>query len=162
MTCHFLFIPRMQRATVYIAGINKLDLLTALWDAQDMDSIPCSRLSYDGFFNMDAAKRALRKKNCTIVVLCGRMIMADLSGDWASPDEYDKYAGQGVFARVVSEQHAKQAERDRKPRCPVASAFGYGVFEPIDDEPLVYGKPETLQCTYCNLLLRDHLPPIKK
>lgn len=91
----------MDAGEIDITGIPKKDLLYALWSGQVVAGF------FHGFpqqmhpgFDWVAAEKAASKG--WIDYFAGKAIKADISGDSVSPRLYDRDAGQGAFAKVVS------------------------------------------------------------
>ena len=95
---------------VNIAGINKVDLLYALWTnmSPSIPTIYASLLNNntrDILFNRELAKLAVLDY---IDYFQGRCIKLDLSKDDVDTFLYDRDAGYGAFQRIVSELISKQ------------------------------------------------------
>ena len=91
--------------TVDIRGLDKMDLLEKLWDNQ----VPAGYFRmFDAptpMFDVDEALAELTSRGALdmgVDYICGRAIKVDLMGDDVNPRMYDRDAGEGTFARVVS------------------------------------------------------------
>jgi alkylated DNA repair dioxygenase AlkB len=114
-------------ANVNIEGINKMDLLKALWDNSDPARF------YDSFkmipppFGHDIAKDAIKEY---IDHFSGRMIKCDLSGNIAMTYAYDRDYGKGKFQAIVdtlkrTDKHATDV---------IGDSTGFQKFKLGDDE----------------------------
>ena len=89
---------------VDISGLNKVDLLEALWN-NAQSAIYYQRYEFGigndrpPSFSRDGEEISDVKKY--IDYFDGRCIRTDISGDSANPSGYDKEWGQGAFRRVV-------------------------------------------------------------
>jgi hypothetical protein len=81
---------------INIEGIDKLELLHALWNRQ----IAPNNGFYKPPFSKDAAIIVI--KNGEIDYFCGKAIKMDLSSDVVEPRLYDRDAGKGAFMEVLN------------------------------------------------------------
>jgi len=83
---------------IYIAHLNKVDLLRALWQ----NSSPAHFFTYMPHMapHFDECE-AITAVKSYIDYFCGRMIKCNLSGDTVDPWQYDMDVGNGAFERVV-------------------------------------------------------------
>jgi hypothetical protein len=84
---------------VDISGVDKLQLLKALWSSQKTASFFTNIPSMAPAFDESAASAAIARGH--IDYFSGRAIKADLSGDVAQPYLYDRDAGPGAMQRIV-------------------------------------------------------------
>jgi hypothetical protein len=84
--------------SINIAGIDKVELLRALWEG----SSPARFFAMSGFpapsFDNESAKEAVEKY---IDYYDGRCIKSDISGDKVDPWLYNRDAGEGKFEKIV-------------------------------------------------------------
>lgn len=87
-----------KNTTIDIFGIDKVELLRALWEnAQSQESFRTSNISPQ-MFDTERAKTLV----CgPISSFDGRVIAADISGNYVNSSGYDRAHGTGEFARVV-------------------------------------------------------------
>lgn len=86
-------------AEIDISGVDKVELLKAMWTAQKPAAFfSLYRVKAPGFDD-EAAEDATKKY---IDYFSGRAIKSDLSGDTVNPFGYDRDAGQGTLAKIIS------------------------------------------------------------
>lgn len=85
---------------VNISGVNKVELLRELWTHAKPVAALGNRPAAPAEFDAEEAKRAISAG--MINVFCGRCIKTDLSRGTADPRLYDRDAGAGVFAKIVT------------------------------------------------------------
>jgi hypothetical protein len=85
---------------VDISGVDKLQLLEALWSNQKTASFFTNPPQLAPGFDHSAATAAIARGY--IDYFCGRAIKADLSGDYVIPYLYDRDAGPGALQRIVT------------------------------------------------------------
>jgi hypothetical protein len=74
------------------------------------------------------------------------------------PGLYDRDLGAGTFRRVVDglragKAAAKEPMKPKGYKCPT----GGGKFSPYGDE-MIPGNPDTVLCSQCPMMLRQHTP----
>jgi len=95
-------------ATVDISGLDKGKLLYCLWKGQMVAGFfTASGISPPDFDKSTADKAALSY----IDYFKGRAIKTDLSGDTVDPWLYDRDAGKGSFAKIVTAMRAATATK---------------------------------------------------
>jgi hypothetical protein len=85
---------------INISGLDKVKLLHELWNRQIVASYFAINGATPPAFDEEAAIDAVKKP---IDYFSGRLIKADLSQDNVNPGQYDRDAGEGRFARIVSD-----------------------------------------------------------
>lgn len=93
----------MNSDTVDISGLDKVELLHALWRGQVVANFYGGGMSPS--FNIDHAKKAVTGY---IDYFSGRAMKTNLSGNTAEPRLYNRDAGAGAFERIVSEMRKQQ------------------------------------------------------
>lgn len=85
---------------VDISGIEKRDLLKALW----MNSNSASFFTLSGTSPPDLSEKDIDKaiEKRRIDYLCGRVIKMDISGDTVDPWNYDRNNGNGSVQKIVN------------------------------------------------------------
>jgi hypothetical protein len=89
-------------APINIAGINKVELLHALWKASKVAPFyaSCDAVGLKvPNFDLDKAGKAVHDY---IDYFQGRLIKMDLSGDTLDPSGYDRDLGAGAVARAIA------------------------------------------------------------
>ena len=100
----------MQAATVSIEGLDKVEVLRALWHAQN----PA------GFFEMTGAPSPTFEDPSSAILRlyidyhCGRAIKANLSGNSFNPFLFDRDAGAGAAARAIAALRVATTEAGRE------------------------------------------------
>ena len=84
-----------------ISGINKHNLLYNLWRNSKNVSFFIFKKVDSAQYDENAARKCLQ--NGYIDYCCGRVIKANLSGDFACPLRYDRRNGEGAFQAVVNQ-----------------------------------------------------------
>ena len=82
--------------SIDIRGLNKVNLLEALWNATDY--VGFNRNLPDFKFDRQEASTAVLDP---IDYFCGKPMKCKLSGDSFNPDGYDRDAGRGKAAEIV-------------------------------------------------------------
>lgn len=86
--------------TVNIQGLDKVELLHALWSNQKSASFfTMSGIPSPQFDHQEANTAVLER----IDYFCGRAIKCDLSKNEVDPGLYDRDAGQGTFEKIVNQ-----------------------------------------------------------
>ena len=89
---------------VDITGLDKVELLRNLW----LNMTPALFFSFSGMpvpeFDSKLASNAILTY---IDYFCGRCIKTNLSHDFADPHLYDRDAGTGSFAKIVTKMRFK-------------------------------------------------------
>ncbi len=93
---------------VDISGLDKVDLLEALWNNADpgCDLWILNSAHSAPSFSRDGKEMAAVKRY--IDCFNGRCIKTDISGDSANPNHYDRDWGQGAFRSVVDEMRVRE------------------------------------------------------
>lgn len=139
-------------ALVDIRGVDKVELLRALW----MSKTPAAYLVLNGMEipEFDNSKADIAVK-AHIDYFCGRCIKADISGDFVDAHMYDKSGEATKFVEIVNlVRIGITTFRPVKPmivRCP----DGSGIFCKYD-EPLILGNPGSVPCGNCMYTLQHH------
>lgn len=81
-----------------IAGLDKLELMRQLWEAQQIDGMVFAFAKVEPEWNDAAARLALDQP---ILFFRGRMIGMDLSKNEVDPSKYDAIIGPGTAVGVV-------------------------------------------------------------
>lgn len=90
---------------VDISGIDKVQLLRALWEKSSPALFFKSGLIPAPVFDETLALEVASTK---IDYFCGRCIKSDLSGDLVSPRLYDRDTHPGAFAEIVASLRSKK------------------------------------------------------
>lgn len=130
--------------TTDISGLDKVELLEALWKNQKEAAF------FNGFntapaFDREQAKKAVKK---SIDYFCGRSIKLDLSKDKVNFQWYDrdsKKAGAEVVATLRGGAKIR-TKNDTEHACRF-SAFG---------GPMLDGDPGTVMCGHCGRWKKHH------
>jgi hypothetical protein len=98
----------MGSTDIDITGIDKVELLTALW----LNSKPAAFYTFNyqvdvPGFSKQEAKEAVKKY---IDYFCGRCIKMDLSGDTTDVYSYERDFGKGSVAGIVAELRSQRRD----------------------------------------------------
>lgn len=99
--------------TVNISGLNKIDLLKALWENSKPAAYFEHMVKTPPEFNVKEAAQALDQNlnsHFEVDYLSGRLIKCDFRNDEVSPKSYDKQFGSGSFKRVVDKLRKEMNE----------------------------------------------------
>jgi hypothetical protein len=95
--------------TVNIQGLDKVELLLALWEKQVLSGGSRTRIAR-GFpaptITREKALAALTEEGGYVESLCGKWIETDFSSNVVKCDDYDHHVEAGTMARVVENLHA--------------------------------------------------------
>jgi hypothetical protein len=141
----------MEGALLNIAGLDKVELLRRLWNAQKTAPFFSQMSMTPPGFDANEAASAVRRE---IDYFAGRAIKMDLSKDVVNPVGYDRIAGAGQAAAVVAELRAGLPAKTLEPQrlCPDGSGRKFSPF----GEAILPDKPDTVMCIYCGAFLRAH------
>jgi hypothetical protein len=89
----------MAQYMIDITGVNKVALLHELWTRSNPAAFFAPFPQLAPRFDRDEATVAVVHY---IDYFCGRCIKSDLSGDTASPHQFDRDAGRGAFTAAVT------------------------------------------------------------
>ena len=82
---------------VNIRGLDKVNLLRALWENQKPAAFFTMTGRLPPLFDPNEATKAVKSY---IDYFCGRAIKSDLSGDEVDPYGYDRDTNEGAFAKI--------------------------------------------------------------
>ena len=146
-TNYFMALPQIN-----IQGLNKVDLLRALWNEVMPASFFVSNPQKIPEFDSNVAETIVQHY---IDYFCGRAIKCDISKNVANPTGYDRGTAPGTFQRIATDLRSNVGipTRQIQLKCPCSSG---NVFVPFGSAMLP-GKPSSVVCANCGHWQSQHV-----